>query len=166
MIARAITFPSARSIPDPAALAILDAGAIVTMAVDAPDAAPLRTLWRISRAASAAVSPDENLALPIDRLSDEAFKKAAKRCIWSMGREHPSRPLIRKQLKAPASFRKIGPSQRVGGVLKRLESTPPKVNRFVKDNSQRNLLKKTRGSLPSVWNSPARPGAGFNFRFY
>ena len=106
-IAHAITFLSARSVPDPGALAILDAGAIETMDVDAPDAGPLRTLWRLSRSARAAVSPNEHLALPENGFPAEAFKKAVRRCLWSMGRKLPPRAPIRKQLNAPASFGKL-----------------------------------------------------------
>ena len=63
-IAQTITFLSARSIPDPGALAVLDASAIETMATAAPEAGPLRTKWRLSRAATAALAPNEHLALP------------------------------------------------------------------------------------------------------
>ena len=83
IIAQTITFLSARSVPDPGALAILDAGALETMAVDAPEAGPLRTIWGLSRTA-AAVSSNEHLALPVDGLSAETFKKAVKRCQWSI----------------------------------------------------------------------------------
>ena len=68
-IAHAITFLAARKIPDPGALARLDAGAIETMDVDAPNANPIRTLWRLSRAALAAVSPNDHLPLPGKGLS-------------------------------------------------------------------------------------------------
>ena len=43
-IAQTITFLTGRCVPDPGALAILDAGSIETMAAGAPDAGPLRTL--------------------------------------------------------------------------------------------------------------------------
>ena len=35
-------------------------------------------------------------------------------------------------------------------MLKRLKSAPSKINRFIKDNPQRDLPKQIRGSLPSV----------------
>ena len=57
-------------------------------------------------------------------------------------------PLVRKRLNAPISFAKLAPSQKIG-VLKRLKSAPSQIDRFIKDNSQRNLLKHVSGSLPS-----------------
>ena len=59
-IAQTITFLTARSVSDPGAPATLDAGSIVTLFLDTPDAGPLRTLWRLPRTASAAVSPNEH----------------------------------------------------------------------------------------------------------
>ena len=50
---------------------------------------------------------------------------------------------------APVSFGKLGPAQKIG-VLKQLKSKPAQVRRFIKDNTQRNLMKQIRGSLPSV----------------
>ena len=149
VIAQAITFLSARSIPDPGALAVLDAGAIETMATTAPDAGPLRTIWRLSRTAAAAVASNEHLALSDSGLSADSFKKAAKRRIFLMERRHPDRPLIRLQMKAPHSFGKMGPPHPTG-VLKKLKTAPYKVNRFMKDNSQRNFLQQIRGAIPSV----------------
>ena len=130
VIAQTITFLSVRRIPDPGALAVLGAGAIETMATAAPDAGPLRTIWRLSRTAAAAVAPNEHLALPDSVLSDDAFKRADIRCIWPMGRRHPNRPIIRLQLKAPPSFGKMGPSHRIGA-LKKLKTAPYKVGRFI-----------------------------------
>ena len=106
-IAQTITFLTARCVPGPDALAIMDAGAIETMAVDAPSAGPLRTLWRLSRAAEAAVSPKEHLALPAAGLSAEAYKKAVRRRIWPLGRKRPPMHLVRKQMRAPSAFGKL-----------------------------------------------------------
>ena len=107
-IAQTITFLSDRCVSDPGALAILDAVAIETMAADAPNAGPLRTLWRIPRTAAAALSPNEHMALPEAGLSAGAFEKAVKRRIGSMDRKHPARPLVRKQLNAPSAIWKVG----------------------------------------------------------
>ena len=148
-IAHAITFLTARSVPDPGALAPLDAGAIETMAAAAPNAGPLRTIWRLYHTSLAAVSPNEHLPLPETGLTSDVFKRAVKRCLMSLDRKFPSMPLVRKRLNAPASFAKMGPSQKIS-VLQRLKSAPYRINRFVKDNHQRNLLKQIRGSLPSV----------------
>ena len=103
-IAQAITFLSARIIPDPGSLDVLDASVIETMATDAPDAGPLRTIWRLSRTAAAAVASNEHLAVPQSGLPADSFKRAAMRCIWSMGRRRPNNPLIRLNLHAPPSF--------------------------------------------------------------
>ena len=108
-IAQTITFSTARCVPDPGALATLDAGSIETMAADSPNAGPLRTFGSLPRTASADVSPNEHLALPASGLSATAFKKAVKRCLWSLGRKYPPMPLVREQLKAPESFGKLGP---------------------------------------------------------
>lgn len=107
-IAKTITSLSARSVPGTGELAILDAGAIETMAVTAPSAGPLRTMWRLPRAASASGSSNGHIWLPLADLSAEVFKKAVGWRIWSMGRVQPIRPLIRKQLKAPPRLGKMG----------------------------------------------------------
>ena len=111
-IAHSITFLTARSVPDPGALALLDAGAIEIMAVAAPTAGPIRTLWRLPRTSLAAVSPNEHLPLPETGLTADVFKKAAKRFLWSLGRKFPSMPLVSKRLNAPVSFARLGPSQK------------------------------------------------------
>ena len=96
-----------------------------------------------------AVSPDEHLPIPDSGRAAEVPKKAAKRAQWSLGRTPPPRPIVRKLLGAPVSFARLGPAREIG-VLKRLKSKPAQVRRFIKDNTQRNLLKQIRGSLPSV----------------
>ena len=148
-IAHSVTFLTARSVPDPGALALLDAGAVEVMAGAAPNAGPIRTLWRLSRTSMTAVSPNEHLPIPESGWAADVFKKAAKRCLWSLDRKFPSRPITRKRLNAPISFAKLGPAQKIG-VLKRLKTAPVQVRRFIRDNTQRNLLKQVRGSLPSV----------------
>ena len=124
-IAQTITFLLSRSLPDPGALAVLDASAIETMATASPDAGPLRTIWRLPRTAAAAVVSNEHLALPESGLSADSFKKAANRRIWPMERRRPNRPLVRLKLHAPPSFGKMGPSQRIE-VLKRLKTGHPR----------------------------------------
>ena len=145
-IAKTITSTSARIIPDPGALDILDASAIETMATAAPDAGPLRTVWCLSRTAAAAVASNEHLALPESGLSADSFKRADTRYIWPMERRHPNKPLVRLELNAHPSFGEMGPSRRIE-LLKRLKTAPPKANRFIKDNTQRNSLKQIHGSL-------------------
>ena len=108
-IAQTIALLSYRGIPDPGALSVLDARAAETMATAAPDAGPMRTIWRLSRTAAAAVASNEHLAVPESGLPADSFKRAAKRCIWSMGRTRPINPLIRLNLHAPPSFGENGP---------------------------------------------------------
>ena len=149
VIAQSITFLSGRSIPDPGSLAASEAGSIETMATASPDVGPLRTIWRLSRTAAAAAAPNVRLALPDAGLSGDAFKKAAMRCICPMERRHPNRPLMRLHLKAHPSFGKMGPPHRTG-VLKKLKTAPSKANRFIKDNSRRNWLKRIRCPIPAA----------------
>ena len=148
-IAHSVTFLTAKSVPDPGTLALLDAGAIEIIDGEAPNAGPIRTLWRLPRTSMADVSPDEHLPLPESGRAADVFKTAANRCLWSMDPEFPPRPIIRKRLNAPISFAKLGPAQKIG-VLKRLKTAPVQVRRFIRGNTQRNLLKQARGSLPSV----------------
>ena len=119
------------------------------MAASAPNAAPLRMVWRIARNATIALSSNDHLALPEKGLSADTFKKAVRQGLWSPDRRRPEGPATRKQLGAPAAFKKMGPAQRIE-VLKKPKRNPDRVNRFIRDNSQRNLLKKIRCSLPSV----------------
>ena len=114
-----------------------------------PNADPVRTLWRLARTSMTAVSSNEHLPIPDSGWAAEVFKTAVKRCQWSLGRTSPSRPIIRRRLGAPGCFGRLGPAQEIG-VLKQLKTRQAQVRRFIKDNTQRNLLKQVRGSLPSV----------------
>ena len=148
-IATSISFLTAKSVPGPGALAILDAGAVEVIAGAAPSAGPVRTLWRLARTSMTAVSSNEHLPIPESGRTAEVFKAAVKRCQWSLGRTLPSRPIIRRRMGAPGSFGRLGPAQKIG-VLKQLKTRPAQVRRFIKDNTHRNLMKQVRGSLPSV----------------
>ena len=148
-IATSISFLTAKSVPDPGALALLEAGAVEVLAGAAPNAGPVRTLWRLARTSMSAISSNEHLPIPDAGWSANSFKTAVKRAQWSLQRTLPPLPIIRRRLGAPACFARLGPSQKIG-VLKRLKNNPVQVRRFIKDNTQRNLLKQIRGSLPSV----------------
>ena len=148
-IANSVSFLTAKSVSDPGALALLDAGAVEIIAGEAPSAGPIRTLWRLARTSMTAVSSNEHLPIPESGWAAEVFKAAVKRCQWSPGRTFPPRPIIRRRLNAPVSLGNLGPAQKIG-VLKRLKTKPTQARRFIRGNTQRNLLKQVRGSLPSV----------------
>ena len=148
-IAQAVTLFMARGVPDPGALALLDAGAVEVLADAKTFAGAIRTMWRLARNTKEALSSNEHLALPVEGLTADSFKKSAKIGILTLDRTRATGPLLRKNLPAPASFRRMGPSQKIG-VLRKLKTFPARINRFIRDNSQRNLLKQIRGSLPSV----------------
>ena len=148
-IGTSISFLTAKSAPGPGALAILDAGAVEVIAGAARHAGPIRTLWRLARTSASAVSPNEHLPIPESGRPAEVSKTAAKRAQWSLGRTLPSRPIISQKLGAPKRFGKLGPAQKIG-VLKQLKMRPAQARRFIADNTQRNLPKQARSSLPSV----------------
>ena len=148
-IANSATSLTAKIVPGPGALAALDAGDVEVIAGGAPSAGPIRTLRRLARTSMAAVSPNEYLPIPDSGRAAEVFKAAAKRRQWSLGRTFPSRPIIRKRLNAPQCFASLGPAQKIG-VLRRLKTRPAQVRRFIRGNTQRNLLKQVRGPLPSA----------------
>ena len=148
-IANSATFLTGRGVPDPGALAIMDAGAVEVIAGEAPRAGPIRTLRRLARNSMTAVSPIEHLPLPDSGRAADVFKTAAKRCLWPTKRTFPARPIVRKRLNSPLSFEKLGPAGKIG-FLKRLKTKSGQVLRFIRGNTQRNLMKQVRGSLPSL----------------
>ena len=79
-IATSISFLTAKSVPDPGALALLGAGAVEVLAGTAPQAGPIRTLWRLARTATSAVSSNEHLPIPDsgkERILGENFRELA-----------------------------------------------------------------------------------------
>ena len=120
------------------------------MAAASPFPVVLRALWSSARTAYAPISSaGEHLTQAHELFTQDSLVKAIRRHSAQFARSGTITTRPSKTIKAPRAFGKLGPAQKI----RYLESSavhPRQVSRFIKDQTQANLLKQVKGSLPGL----------------
>ena len=140
----------AAGIPLPSNLAEVHVSELHSMAAASPFPVVLRALWPSARTAYPPTSSaGEDLTPAHELFTQDSLVKAIRRHSAQFARSGAIATRPSSTLKDPRAFEKLGHSQKIR-YLKSSAVRPLQVNRFIKDQTQANLLKQVKGSLPGL----------------
>ena len=140
----------AAGFPLPSNLAEVHVSELHSMATASPFPVVLRALWSSARMAYAPLSSaGEDLTPAHELFTQDSLVKAIRRHSAQFAHSGTIAAKSSSTIKAPKAFDKMGPARKIR-YLKSSAVHPLQVNRFIKDQTQANLLKQVKGSLPGM----------------
>ena len=129
-------------------LAELGPAALEQLTTSIDERCAVRDFWRADRIAATKASSADPLCLRRQNVDAHAFCRAIKRNQKELPRTAPPRKANDVRLRHPADYDRIGPADRIQALrISGLAAT--RIDRFAQDQTQYNLLKQVRGSVPA-----------------
>ena len=137
-------------VTSPFELAGLEASAVESTVTSFDHRLPARDFWRASRLNATKASPSDHLFLATQDVDVQSFQRAIKRHKTELSRDPRETPLASSsRIRLPRNYDSLGPSARIK-TLRESGQAAARVDRFIQDRTQANLLKQVRGSLPAI----------------
>ena len=148
-LCEAISFLQAKGFQSPSDMSLISALDVEKFAPEFSPIALIRTVWRVIRLTFSQPSSSAHLIAAHENLTANKLFRAIKRCSEEGVLSNRSFEQQSKKFRLNIDFQKLGPLEKIKYLSK--SSLPAvKLDRFIMDNTQLNLLKQFKGSLPPM----------------
>ena len=130
-------------------MAALDSGAIEQLITNFDERPAFRDSWRDARLLAALPSSADPLLLDPTDITASSFQMAIKRHRRELQRSSAVSSADQPGLRLPSNYAGMGPSARIKAIKPSYQAST-RVERFLQERTQANLLKQVRGSLPAI----------------